>query len=74
MKKQNKVFCNCCGKEIPVQRGIEMESVCTIHTNWGYFSEKDGEKHTFEICEKCYDKWIADFAIQPEITENTELI
>lgn len=74
MRKQDKIFCNCCGKEILLQNGIETEGVCTIRTKWGYFSNKDGEQHRFELCEACYDKWIAGFAFSPEITEQTELL
>ena len=27
------------------------------------FSHKDGELHRFDICEECYDTWIASFQI-----------
>ena len=46
-----KIVCNKCKKEI------------TVEKRWGYFSHKDGELHRFDICEECYDTWIASFQI-----------
>ena len=37
-----------------------------IEKEWGYFSSKDLTKHVFNICEECYDKWIASFNIPVE--------
>ena len=37
-----------------------------VEKEWGYFSHKDLTKHTFNICESCYDKWVASFAIPVE--------
>ena len=42
--------------------------------SWGFFSNKDGERHAFDLCEKCYDEWIGSFMIEPEIDEESELI
>ena len=36
--------CNCCGKKIKTEQGICKEDVLEIAKNWGYFSEKDGER------------------------------
>ena len=47
-----KMFCNCCGKEIRTHYGLPEEGVCTVHTDWGYFSDKDGESHEYVLCEK----------------------
>ena len=46
----------------------------SFRAEWGYFSDKDGESHCFELCEKCYDMIVADFMIPVEITERTELL
>lgn len=36
--------------------------------------EKDGECHSFDLCEPCYDKMTAAFVLKPEIKEETELL
>lgn len=67
-----KVICNCCGRELKVERGILKEGACRLETGWGYFSNKDMEKHSFDLCEACYDQWISGFSVPVEITEETE--
>lgn len=66
--------CNCCGKELRVENDIKKEGVASFDIRWGYFSEKDGERHSFQICENCYDKWIEQFKIPVEVHEERELI
>ena len=67
MKKEvEKIICNKCGKEILVKNGISEEDVLSIQKRWGYFSDKDNEVHEIDLCEECYDKWIATFAIPIE--------
>lgn len=68
-----KVYCNCCGKELKVKDGMIMEGVFSGTVTWGYFSEKDGESHSFDLCEGCYDKWTAAFQLPPEKKTETEL-
>lgn len=74
MKKDNITYCNMCGtiicreNEIPEKEGLHVEK------HWGYFSEKDGEIHSFDLCEKCYDKLTEDFLFPPLKTEETVLI
>lgn len=63
----NKIICNQCGKEIPVVNGQAQEGVFSVDYTWGYFSEKDGERHSFELCEKCYDALLNSFHIPAEI-------
>jgi Fe2+ or Zn2+ uptake regulation protein len=55
-----KIVCNKCKKEITIKNEEEM---LTVEKRWGYFSHKDGELHRFDICEECYDTWIASFQI-----------
>jgi len=62
-KEVEKIICNKCGKEILVKNGISEEDVLSIQKRWGYFSDKDNEVHEIDLCEECYDKWIATFAI-----------
>ena len=62
-KEAEKILCNKCGKEILVKNGISDADVLSIQKRWGYFSNKDNEVHEIDLCEECYDKWIATFAI-----------
>ena len=66
--------CNCCGKEIKEEQGIQKEDVLEIVKDWGYFSGKDLERHRLVICEACYDNWVSGFQIPPEVAERTEAL
>lgn len=59
--QQKKIFCNQCGKELPVVDGYTGAGVFSVQYDWGYFSDKDGETHSFDLCETCYDKMIEGF-------------
>ena len=63
-KEIDKIICNQCGKEIPVVKGVAGEDYLSVEKCWGYFSKKDGQTDTFELCEDCYDKLVASFKIQ----------
>ena len=63
MRQDNKIICNRCGKEILVEKNIYHQDVLTVEKRWGYFSEKDNEVHTFDICETCYDEWTSTFVL-----------
>lgn len=65
-KEVEKIICNKCGKEIVVKSGMTEEDVLSIQKRWGYFSNKDNEMHEFDLCEECYDQWIATFTIPVE--------
>ena len=80
MRKYNKktkelemAVCNCCGKQLLVEKGILKEGICPVDVTWGYFSGKDTTIHHFDLCETCYDKWVAQFAIPVETEEETEV-
>ncbi len=62
-KKINRIICNCCGKEISLENGFAREGVFSVDYEWGYFSEKDGENHSFDLCEACYDRMVQGFQI-----------
>lgn len=68
------VLCNQCGRELKVEDGYLKEGCFTADTVFGYFSKKDGDYYHFDLCEECYDKLIAQFAVPVEINEETELI
>ena len=74
MHKTNEIYCNMCGRIIRTEQGVVQEDTIRIEKTWGYFSNKDGEKHSLDICEECYDKLIKGFAIPPEVSEEVELI
>lgn len=61
------IICNKCGRKIAVGEGSCTEDVFQVEKRWGYFSNKDNEVHRFDLCEKCYDEWIATFQIPIEI-------
>lgn len=71
------VVCSCCGKII--FQSEKPESVVTadylhVSKTWNYFSERDGETDQFDICEACFARWTAGFALPPVTSEETELI
>lgn len=68
------IRCNRCGRALKIENGIVKEGVFSSEHLWNYFSEKDGEIHTFDLCESCYDELTKNFKIRPEIQETTELI
>ena len=65
MRKENKIYCNSCGKRIVDTIGRDMEEYIHIEKIWG---------HSFDLCEPCYDKLTAAFVLKPEIKEETELL
>ena len=66
-KEVKKIICNKCGKEIPVVNGHAEEGILSVDHTWGYFSNKDGERHSFDLCESCYDELLASFQIPAEL-------
>lgn len=62
-KKLDQIICNCCGKKISLENGFAREGVFSADFEWGYFSEKDGEVHSFDLCEDCYDRMVQGFQI-----------
>ena len=70
----HRVICNCCGRELKVENGYLKEECISVDQTFGYFSAKDGQRHRFDICEDCYDKWLQNFAIPVEECEENELL
>lgn len=74
-KKARVVYCNYCGKKICVEGQEDKTSFLSIRKEWGYFSnEKDGQMHSFTLCEPCYDVLVQSFAIAPEVEQITEFL
>ena len=74
MRKHKKVFCNKCGKKFIMHKDIVHEGIFNMEYMWGYFSKKDGEIHSFDLCEECYDKMISQFKIPVDIRDSNEMI
>lgn len=69
------MFCNACGKELKSygQNGMLAEDVFSAEKEWGYFSNKDMMRHSFLLCEACYDEMVSKFVIPPKEEEIVEL-
>lgn len=74
VEKLELLSCNRCGKSIKLVNGMGAEGVCHVEVPWGYFSEMDGEVHSFDLCEECYRKLIKEFAIPVTVRERKELL
>lgn len=64
-------ICNCCGKILGKRNE---EDALEVVKEWGYFSGKDLERHSFVLCEACYDRLIGTFVRPVKKTEVTEVI
>lgn len=74
MRKENEIYCNMCGKRFQYKDEIVREGILSVEKIWGYFSEKDGEIHDFDMCEECYDHFTAQFKIPVEIKKQKEFV
>lgn len=68
------VFCNYCGKHLKTEAGIVKEGVVPVDITFGYFSDKDGQVHSLDLCEKCYDNLIQQFEAPVTIRQTNELL
>ena len=57
-----------------MDKDMLQEGVLSVRQKWGYFSDKDGETHSFDLCEKCYDRLISQFKIPVMIKKETEFM
>ena len=74
-KNADTIYCNCCGRKICKEGQRERADFLTIEKEWGYFSDnKDGQIHRMNICETCYDRFVRELAIAPDIQQATELV
>ena len=71
---QREKCCNMCGKRIKEEAGILKEDYLVIEKKWGYFSEKDGQVHHFDLCEECYDELVSGFKIPVDREEQIEFL
>lgn len=68
------VICNGCGRSLKVENGMLKEGCFTGKQEFGYFSSMDGKRHSFELCETCYQRMLAQFAVPVTEEEMTELL
>ena len=67
---QKQVVCNQCGKALKVKNGILVEGVFEGNQQFGYFSNKDGIRHSFDLCEEL----IEGFTVEVTKEEVQELL
>ncbi len=67
------VICNKCGRLLKVENGIIKEGCFGADTVFGYFSEKDGTRQLFDLCENCYDAMVQEFSVPICEIEEKEL-
>lgn len=72
-RQLEEVVCNKCGRHLKVENGMLKEGCFGADVVFGYFSEKDGIRHKFDLCEKCYDALIGVFSLPVCETEEKEL-
>ncbi|HCT65069.1 MAG TPA: hypothetical protein DIC60_07410 [Lachnospiraceae bacterium] len=58
------IYCNMCGRQLKTDKHGYYEDFVHIEKRWGYTSEKDGKEQSVDICEHCWDKFTAGFAIK----------
>ena len=68
------VRCNKCGKNLHVENGFLKEGCFHAENVFGYFSTRDGSKHSWDLCEECYDVLVKEFMIPVEETESNEYL
>lgn len=58
--KLAQVHCNKCGERCDFDMQKDWAS---MEVNWGFYSQKDLEKHAWDLCESCYDVFVETFKI-----------
>ena len=66
MKKGHVIYCNRCGRRLEGTDLLPGEEGLHIEKSWGYFSGKDGESCSFDLCEECFDEITKGFLIPTE--------
>ena len=68
------VQCNLCGRKLGGPGQNMTEDFFEAKKEWGYFSGKDMQIHSFCLCEECYDSVIAQFRIPVRKEERREVL
>lgn len=69
-----KICCNRCKKQFDLEKGIVKEGIFEVKYQWSFFSHKDGQIHSFDLCEQCYEAWVKEFQIPVDVEDSTEMI
>lgn len=72
--KQAVCTCNRCGHVMNAHHTVPAEDCLYVEKVWGYFSQKDGARHSWCLCEACYDELISEFVIPVDTGEVTEFV
>lgn len=72
--KLARVVCNQCGRSLEVKNGVPTIDWFAADKEWGFFSDKDGQIHSFDLCEECYNQLVSGLKIAPFVREQTELV
>lgn len=62
----DEIICNGCGKKIHKNQFGYFEEHLHVEKSWEYSSKRDGEKHSFDLCQDCYEKLIHSFKFFPD--------
>lgn len=62
----DEVICNMCGDKIEKDATGNFADYLQVYKKWGYYSNHDGEEHSFDLCEKCYNNMVNKFKIPAE--------
>lgn len=73
-QKLIQITCNGCGRTVVAENDILKEDFFSCNKSWGYFSNRDGEKDCWDLCEECYQRLVSSFKIKMETYEKTELM
>lgn len=73
-KNRQPVICNSCGKNLKIENGLLLEDAFEAKKDWGYFSNRDLERHRFTLCEQCYEKIIENFIVPVAIDTVEEVL
>ena len=61
------VRCNFCGQDVHKNAVGYFEDHISLSKTWGYHSPYDGEAHAIDLCVGCYQDWIKQFEIPPNV-------
>lgn len=65
------VICDVCSRSCLKSPGVPYSSeFASLNAEWGYWSRKDGQNASLDLCEDCFDKIIS---FVKTISENSSL-
>ena len=67
LKTLSDVHCNVCGQGIEKDAAGYLLDHVSLSKEWGYLSPYDGEAHAIDLCVGCYQSWIGQFKIPPQV-------